>query len=431
MIPFFVVDRPASLRIIAGLNLPFGRARLGLMTHANTTGRFETLFRDFPCGEPEYCRILNDSRRHPEGKCATGAEYARRFVKMGDSGAFTREGCQFSDYESLFQKYNDLGVSYGVIIDYLKDPKRTIESAAQAIEVYRRNSNRNFKLAGVAQGNSVSEYIECYAALKKLGFEHIAVGGLLRKKENSKRFVHVRDESLMYAVIRSLRRRYPNDWLFALGAYHPKRHNRFEALDVWGGDYKGWIFHYPKAKEVHPRRWHDRRRYRAVRDYIEREVVRRATGETGNRNLLVLGCSKAKTNTTEPLPAIERYDGPTFRMVRKMFFDGLHLDVDLAVLSGKYGFLQPSSRIPNYDFRLLPGGPPPAEAGTWRQDLLKQVGSRHYKEVFLAMGPDYRRALGELHVKYGRTKFQTSEGTNGTRLAQTKRWIISKSNRAT
>src|SRR5438045_2444285 len=34
------------------------------------------------------------------------------------------------------------------------------------------------------------------------------------------------------------------------------------------------------------------------------------------RKLLILACSQAKRDSTAPLPAIERYDGPTFRVLR-------------------------------------------------------------------------------------------------------------------
>src|SRR6266571_3498655 len=288
MIPFLVADRPASLRILSGLDLPRRRRIMGLMTHANTTERFAELFRDFPCGEPDYCRLLHETKRHVKGRCRSGREYSALFAKMGDSGVFTRDGCQISDYEDLYRKYRRLGVHFGIIIDYLKDPERTLESAAQAMEVYLGHADRSFKLVGVAQGNSLAEYLDCYSRLRKIGFERIALGGLLQKKENSKRFVHVRDEQMLYNVLRVLRRKYPSDWMFALGAYHPKRHNRLDALNVWGGDYKGWIFHYPQTKSSHSRRWHDRRRYTAVRRYIETDVVGRITSETGNRNLLVL-----------------------------------------------------------------------------------------------------------------------------------------------
>lgn len=430
MIPFLVADRPASLRILSGLDLPSSKRIMGLMTHANTTDRFAELYKNFPCGEPEYCNLTYGTKSHVEGKCRYGIAYSAHFVKMGDSGVFTRDGCKIPDYDDLYRKYRRLGVEFGIMIDYLKDSDRTLESATRAMEVYLRHPARGFKLVGVAQGNSLAEYLDCYSRLREIGFERIALGGLLRKKENSKRFVHVRDEQMMYKVLRVLRRKYPKDWMFALGAYHPKRHNRLDALNVWGGDYKGWIFHYPTPRGSHPRRWHDRRRYAAVRRYVEAEVVARVTGETWNRNLLVLGCSKAKVGIREPLPAIERYDGPSFQMVRKLFFDGLHLDVDLMILSGRFGLLQPGTLLPMYDYTISGRAIDSNVTRLWRAELSRQVRARGYEEVFLAMGRDYAAFLDGPKLRGAATKVMLPAGPIGKRLGQTKRWLLSKSNRA-
>src|SRR5260370_8767599 len=46
-----------------------------------------------------------------------------------------------------------------------------------------------------------------------------------------------------------LREKYPQDWLFALGCFHPSRLDKFKKLNVWG-DYKGWIFQYEKRNET-------------------------------------------------------------------------------------------------------------------------------------------------------------------------------------
>jgi hypothetical protein len=400
------------------------------MTHSNTSDRFAELFRNFPCGESSYCRALYGTHRHVAGKCGRGIEYSAHFVKMGDSGVFTRDGCQTSDYTELYRKYRRLGVEFGIIIDHLKDADRTVESAAEAMEVYRRRKTRPFKLVGVAQGNSLAEYADCYSRLRRIGFDRIAIGGLLRKKENSKRFVHVRDEQMMYNVLRMFRRKFPSAWIFALGAYHPKRHNRLDALNVWGGDYKGWIFHYPEPKSPHPRRWHDRRRYAAVRRYIEADVIRRITGETGNRNLLVLGCSQAKTGPRGALPAIERYDGPSFRMVRKLFFDGLHLDVDLMILSGKFGLLQPGASVPMYDYRIPASARRGGRTNGWEESLLRHVKAHRYTEVFLAMGANYAALLDGPRLRGTTSKVMLPIGPIGMRLGQTRRWLLSKSNRS-
>ena len=429
LIPFLVVDRPASLRIIAGLELPTEELRLGLMTHANTTERFGELFRNFPCGEPDYCKKLHQARRHPQGLCSSGRQFASYFEKIGDSGVFNRDGCHYDDYPQLFRKYATLGVDFGIMADVLKDSERTIESARRGFEAYSQLRSPSFQLVGVAQGNSVREYLRCYTSLRRIGYNRIAIGGLLRKKEKSKHFVHVRDEHMMYDVLRAIRLRYPADWLFALGAYHPKRHNRLAALGIFGGDYKGWIFHYSQQERKRVRRLEDRRRYRQVRQYLLTEVVSRILGTRGNSNLLVLGCSRAKVRRIGELPAIQLYDGPTFRMVRNLFFDGLHLDVDLAIFSGKHGLIMPSVRLQYYNKRLEDSSVSNPLVSTAIHDLASEVRKKKYKEVFLSMGSDYAMALCGFPRVGSRVRVLLPSGPIGKRLAQTKRWLVSKSNR--
>ena len=82
-----------------------------------------------------------------------------------------------------------------------------------------------------------------------MGFSHIAIGGLLRRFENTVRYTQVRNEAFMYDVLEMVRKKHPRDWLFALGAFHPNRLTEFQRLDVWG-DYKGWIFQYKKRNET-------------------------------------------------------------------------------------------------------------------------------------------------------------------------------------
>ena len=53
----------------------------------------------------------------------------------------------------------------------------------------------------------------------------------------------------MFQVLNELRQRYANDWLFALGCFHPSRILGLKQLNVWA-DYKGWIFQYEKRNET-------------------------------------------------------------------------------------------------------------------------------------------------------------------------------------
>ncbi len=255
IVPFFVADRPKSLDILAGLPLQdYAPVRIGIMAHANTTPRFQTMFYDYPCHRPQACPVLG-GRPCPYGDqreaCPHRAYILRHTIKMSDSGVFTREGGRLT-YTQLFERYTQMGVQYGIILDVFRDARGTVESAREALKVYQAGQYP-FQLVGVAQGKTVEEYLWSYRKLRAMGYTHIAIGGLLRKVENSARYTQVDNEAFMEEVLTRVREAYPEDWLFVLGCLHPKRLPLFQRLNVWG-DYKGWIFQYEKP-EVWLRRW--------------------------------------------------------------------------------------------------------------------------------------------------------------------------------
>jgi hypothetical protein len=217
-VPFFVVDRPISLKIIEGLNIPDGQ-KIGLMAHANTSANFRHAFRNYP---------------------------RRRTVKMCDSAIFHEDRFN-NNYDALFTRYTEMGADFGIIIDVLGNASATIRSAKLALRAYNQEKHK-FTLVGVAQGNTIEQYLECYRALTELGFDHIAVGGLLQKRERSARYMNVRDKSLMEDVLKRIRDEFDPNWLFVLGCLHPSRLKLFKTLGV-SGDYKGWIFEYEKRDE--------------------------------------------------------------------------------------------------------------------------------------------------------------------------------------
>ncbi len=98
----------------------------------------------------------------------------------------------------------------------LRNSVATLESACQAMVAYPPYRER-FSLVGVAQGETVEDYLGCYQALKAMGFRFIAIGGLLRKVQGTARYTRVSRESSLWEVIGALRVTYPEDWLFALG----------------------------------------------------------------------------------------------------------------------------------------------------------------------------------------------------------------------
>ena len=218
------MDRPNALRLLlrASARCP---ASLGIMTHARVSARFAM----------DLARLQRVRGGWPKGNLHL----------IADSGAFARNSTPL-DETALFDRYERIGVDYGVVNDVLRDCSRTLVNSARAMRVYTRK-RRSFKLLGVAQGRSLEEYLECYQKLLRLGFQYIAVGGLLHKKPRSVRFTQVESGRRMRRVILGIKDEFHPSWLYILGAYHPRRHTLFQGWQVWGSDYKGWLLRYPSV----------------------------------------------------------------------------------------------------------------------------------------------------------------------------------------
>jgi hypothetical protein len=241
LIPFFVADRPASLQILKGIFLKYPATRVGIMTHAFTSKNLWRIFDKFPYDVPLLYEDMNLLKNQDL--------LSEHLIKMTDSGIFCKKGCTI-EYEDLFTRYNEMGSDFGIMIDVFRDSKATIKSARRALSVYGKNKKKyRFKLVAVAQGNTLDEYLGCFQKLSR-DFRFVAIGGLLKKREKSARYVTVRDEGFLYTILGLIRKEFNPDWLFALGCYHPSRHKRFEELGIWGSDYKGWIFNYQQKRKI-------------------------------------------------------------------------------------------------------------------------------------------------------------------------------------
>ncbi len=77
---------------------------------------------------------------------------------------------------------------------------------------------------------------------------------------------------------------------------------------------------------------------------------------TSERRLLILSCSRRKRLDPGLLSAVERYDGPMFRVLRKFVRECASEAQYLAVfiLSAEFGLIPGSKPIPDYDRRMTP-----------------------------------------------------------------------------
>jgi|ERR671915_199422 hypothetical protein len=142
--------------------------------------------------------------------------------------------------------------------------------------------------------------------------------------------------------------------------------------------------------------------------------------------LLVLSCSQLKRSNLGALPAIDRYDGVAFRLLRKVRREGhWPQNLDVFVLSAKYGLITDSTIIFNYDQRMTK-----ERASELKEEALQLLREyrQHYvcNEIYVNVGKDYWKALRGIDEIFTGALVIHARGRIGERLAQLKHWIVTK-----
>lgn len=145
------------------------------------------------------------------------------------------------------------------------------------------------------------------------------------------------------------------------------------------------------------------------------------------KRCLIIGCSEAKLDTPGELPAIERYDGPPFRVLRRFLKNGSLGDslseLAVFVLSAEFGLISGEQLIPVYDRRMTSH-----RAEELRSDVLEvfkcEVANQKYGELFLSMGKTYLLALAGYETLLSPAmKVSVSDVTAGRKLTELKFWL--------
>jgi hypothetical protein len=143
-----------------------------------------------------------------------------------------------------------------------------------------------------------------------------------------------------------------------------------------------------------------------------------------DRRLLILSCSKRKRSGPDLLPAIERYDGPTFRVLRRFLREqpGRAGQLDVFVLSAAYGLIPGWSPINEYDQVMTP-----QRATELRDEMLTIFANlirTGYTKLCLAMSAKYLMALeGWPALVPKEVSVVITDGLQGSKLTQLKRWL--------
>jgi hypothetical protein len=142
------------------------------------------------------------------------------------------------------------------------------------------------------------------------------------------------------------------------------------------------------------------------------------------RRLLILKCSARKRGGTEPMPAIERYDGPLWQVLRSFvrMQPLFAADLDVYVLSAAFGLIPASQPIPPYDQTMAP-----ERADELRPVVLecfRALVDNGYQDLCLGLSQRYLRAMRgwEMLVPPG-VAVTLTDGPMGTKLGQLRAWL--------
>lgn len=144
--------------------------------------------------------------------------------------------------------------------------------------------------------------------------------------------------------------------------------------------------------------------------------------------LLILSCSRRKRADQDLLPAIDRYNGPQFQVLRK--FGREHpaeaQAIDVYILSAKFGLIPGNKPIPNYDYKMTQ-----ERAGELHHQVLSSLEQcfkeSHHEECFIGLGKTYLQAIaGYEQVVPPELRLFVSQGSLGRRQAELHDWLYSR-----
>jgi len=137
-----------------------------------------------------------------------------------------------------------------------------------------------------------------------------------------------------------------------------------------------------------------------------------------SKQLLVLGCSQVKREAPGLLPAIDRYDGSSYRVLRNYLRQReWPSNLSVAILSAKYGLVGGFTGIEDYDERMTT-----LRASEWAPQCFQTLNTwaADHATVHFSLGKDYLPAVVPA-IEHGlKNRAEIFEGPIGMKLSQIK-----------
>ncbi len=142
------------------------------------------------------------------------------------------------------------------------------------------------------------------------------------------------------------------------------------------------------------------------------------------RRLLILSCSQRKHTSADLLPAIERYNGPLFFVLRRFLRECRHeaKQLDVYILSATYGLIPKNFPIPLYDEKM--NLPRAIELQPQVKTTFSSILENNYASICFVLGKTYLKVFEDLHnLIPNLTQSIVAHGPIGKKQTQLKRWL--------
>ena len=156
---------------------------------------------------------------------------------------------------------------------------------------------------------------------------------------------------------------------------------------------------------------------RQYREFLETNIMSK------RKYLLIIPCSKRKVLSKRKIPAIDLYDGPFYRILRKFFRQhDVSQFIDILILSAKYGLIKSYDLISTYDECMTPARAKELSSNVY--NFLKCLLSKEqYQEIFINLGKTYALALTGSEGLLNQCNVFWAKGQIGERMHQLKNWL--------
>lgn len=144
------------------------------------------------------------------------------------------------------------------------------------------------------------------------------------------------------------------------------------------------------------------------------------------QRLLIISCSRRKTQKLQLAPAIERYDGPIFRLVRRFLNSEKPEQLNVYILSAEFGLIPSTEPIPNYDRQMTQERAQDLKPSC--DTALKQIfAAESYQDICICASQIYLRALADIReILLPPLNLRFIKGGLGKQLAELHDWLYGK-----